>query len=320
MMKKGVYYSLRPWHFKGGASFSIRDFQQFQYDAQEWHNCKWMYAFLILPPIWIILAFSVFVPRAKKMKTAANQLGILKEKENAISLMKAGKVAYEPSQEEVDAWNRESDDFDSSTEKETMEQGSVGKKKRGRGWGIVFLSIAAVQLITGIVLGLSLHDKTVFFPLVGNAAFWGCIGFILIAKAKQGKEKKLIGGKDTIPTEKTSETIKKTQAGLFSKMKANNAKYKLSDILDTESCKEISGQLNTFSLLYKLRLDDTQAREVFDTFSKVFENPENELPKTLWLDAAKFLREISERMDVPAFTEIFVGKGAEKIEAFFADK
>ena len=180
-MDKGIYYSLRPWHFKNGASFPINDFKLFQYYAQRWQNCKWMYALLIIPPVWIILAFAVFIPRANKMKQAANNLGILQEKENAIALAKAGQVSYQPSQAEIDNWNRASTMLVRPADAEVVPLTPEGKKKhRTKVWGIVLLSLGVFNLILGIVIGIAEKDVTVIYALGAFFLLFAIPGLILI--------------------------------------------------------------------------------------------------------------------------------------------
>ena len=186
-MRNGKYYSLRPWHFINGASFSIEDFQEYQFRAQRWRRCMWIYAFMLCPPVWIILAFSIFVPRASRMKQAANRLGILKETKEALSRMEAGRTAYTPSQAQLDEWKA----FDTKqryleAEKQAWKKSPARKKKLLKIWGIILLAMCAICLINGFTGNLQADEgESTLAPLIiGFLLFGGGGAWLLFSASK----------------------------------------------------------------------------------------------------------------------------------------
>lgn len=185
-MKNGKYYSLRPWHFTNGASFSREDFREFQYRAQRWQNSTWIYFLFMLPPVWIILVFSVLIPRALKMKQAANRLGILNETKEALDRMESGKTAYIPSQAQLDEWKElELNEAEQHTgaEKQAGKKPSGRKKKFLMGFGILLLFICAILLIGGAAGKLEVDGGgSVLPPLIaGTLVFGGGGAWMLVS-------------------------------------------------------------------------------------------------------------------------------------------
>ncbi|MBO4873062.1 MAG: hypothetical protein J5496_06575 [Lachnospiraceae bacterium] len=186
-MKKGKYYALRPWHFTGGASFSKADFQDFQYHAQRWNNCLWMYAFLIVPPVWIVLAFTVTVPRAGKMKKAANKLGILSERKDALARLETGRTAYTPTPAQLAEWSAVDAEAEQlKQEKQERKDSPLRKKKILKIWGIVLLFMAAAALIAGLATALGTEGGAdQIGPLIAGPVMFAGIGTFLLIRASK---------------------------------------------------------------------------------------------------------------------------------------
>lgn len=180
-MKK--YLTLRPWHFERGASFSVESFLDYQRKAQKWADSLWIYFTMILVFPYIILAFSISVPRARKAQAAAARLGVThKEINSALNHLKNSTVAYEPSQEERDRWES------IYTNEVRHQEEEKARKKPGimKTWGIVLCvigGIAGIEGITNLASG-SNAEGNLGSMLAGMALFIG-VGVYLIFRSKK---------------------------------------------------------------------------------------------------------------------------------------
>jgi len=132
---------------------------------------------------YIILAFSISVPRARKAQVAAARLGVTgQDIHAALKRLENGTVAYEPSQEERDRW-------ETLCEKAAIEQSREKARKKPKvmkTWGIALCAMGGVAGIGGIAelaSGSSAQDG-IGSTLPGMALFIG-VGVFLILGAKK---------------------------------------------------------------------------------------------------------------------------------------
>lgn len=186
-MKK--YLTLRSWHFERGTSFSFENFADYQRKAQKWADSAWIYFTIISIIPYIVLAFSIAVPRARKAQVAAARLGVTRQEINAaLERLKNGTVAYEPSLEDRARW----EDFFAKEALSREKEKAQKKPKVIKTWGIVLCAmggVVGIQIIADLVSG-SNAEGDLGSMLAGTVLFIG-VGAYLINRSR-----KIVPGKE----------------------------------------------------------------------------------------------------------------------------
>lgn len=179
-MKK--YLTLRPWHFDKGASFSAEGFLDYQRKAQKWADSAWVFFTIISIIPYAILTFSIVVPRARKAQVAAARLGVTRQEINsALNNLKNATVAYEPSQEERDRWER----IYTNEERNQVEEKARKKPGIMKTWGIVLCAmggVVGIEVIIDLASGSKESDPGEMLAAI--ALFIG-VGVYLLYRSKK---------------------------------------------------------------------------------------------------------------------------------------
>lgn len=186
------------------------------------------------------------------------------------------------------------------------------KAKRRKGWGTVFLVLAIILLVEALVLGIAMHETTILTTLGIEGLVLLGIGIFLRRLSKRavgdGAE---VSGTDGAVIQETE--VKQTDPAV--------EYYKVGDILDDETRKEIYHNLDTLSRIYKNffgEKDITSAR--LAAASVLFENTDEKADKALWLKTAEFLNQTGKMELAGNHKDETIARGEKAILDFFADK
>ena len=179
------YLALRPWHFAKGADFSLVEFRDMQYRLQRRYDNRWLHLTLLLPPLWLILFLAVLLPQKRDADRAMERLGIAGELKDAETHLAEGTAAYEPSREQLDAWQEMEEEEDRmASEAAWKKQSPAYQRKLLVIWSVILLAVAVVILLFGLFRGANNGWQiTDVLPLVLGTAVFGGTGIYALVRS-----------------------------------------------------------------------------------------------------------------------------------------